>query len=109
MFGADQGTWATAAALLGGTLAATSHTAKTATRAAVNTSPEPFSNIFLSLIGDAAVPGMLWLATTHPVAAIALLVFATLAMLAIIVLLMKVLRGLWARFRGREPEAGEAA
>src|SRR5688500_6330706 len=43
VFGADQATWATAAALLGGTLAATSHLAKATTRAAVNTSPEPFS------------------------------------------------------------------
>ena len=48
------------AALLGGTLAATSHVAKATTRAAVNTSPEPFSNIALSL----GVPrcGRWWLA-----------------------------------------------
>ena len=46
--------WATVAALLGGTLAATSHVAKATTRAAVNTSPEPFSNIALSLAGDDA-------------------------------------------------------
>jgi hypothetical protein len=58
--------WATIAALLGGTLAATSHAAKATTRAAVNTSPEPFSNIALSLLGDAAVPAMLWLACEHP-------------------------------------------
>jgi hypothetical protein len=43
--------------VLGGTLAATAHTAKATTRAAVNTSPEPFSNIGLSLLGDVAVPG----------------------------------------------------
>ena len=55
------------AALLGGTLAATAHTAKATTRAAVNTSPEPFSNIGLSLAGDAAVPAMLWLSWEHPV------------------------------------------
>jgi hypothetical protein len=108
VFGADQTTWAAIAALLGGSLAATSHAAKTAARAAVNTSPEPFSNLFLSLIGDVAVPGTLWLATAHPVAAMAFVAFATLAMLAIIVLLMKVLRGVWARFRGRGPRAGEA-
>jgi hypothetical protein len=109
VFGSDQATWATIAAVLGGSLAATSHAAKTAARAAVNTSPEPFSNLFLSLLGDAVVPGTLWLATAHPVAAIVLIVFATLAMVAIIALLMKVLRGLWARFRGRGPRAGEAA
>jgi hypothetical protein len=49
--GADQAAWTTIAALLGGTLAATAHTAKATTRAAVNTSPEPFSNIGLSLPG----------------------------------------------------------
>ena len=51
---------------LGGTLAATAHTAKATTRAAVNTSPEPFSNLALSLAGDAAVPGLLWLAWEQP-------------------------------------------
>ena len=56
VFGADQSTWAMVAALLGGTLAATSHVAKATTRAAVNTSPEPFSNVAMSLLGDAAVP-----------------------------------------------------
>jgi hypothetical protein len=66
VFGADQATAATIAALLGGTLAATSHFAKATTRAAVNTSPEPFSNIALSLAGDAAVPAALWLAWAHP-------------------------------------------
>ncbi len=65
-FGADSATVTTAAALLGGTLAATSHFAKATTRAAVNTSPEPFSNIGLSLAGDAAVPAALWLAWAHP-------------------------------------------
>jgi hypothetical protein len=67
VFGADQATWATLAALLGGTLAATSHVAKATTRAAVNTSPEPFSNIGMSLAGDAFVPTVLWLSWTHPV------------------------------------------
>jgi hypothetical protein len=56
VFGGDHATWAAVAALLGGTLAATAHTAKATTRAAVNTSPEPFSNVGLSLAGDAAVP-----------------------------------------------------
>ena len=54
VFGGDEATWTTAAALLGGGLAATSHVAKATTRAAANTSPEPFSNIALSLLGDGA-------------------------------------------------------
>ena len=94
VFGSDQATWATAAALLGGTLAATSHVAKATTRAAVNTSPEPFSNIGLSLLGAAAVPGALWLAFEYPAIALVAVAVASVAMIAIIVLLMKFLRGL---------------
>ena len=102
-FGADQATWATIAGLLGGGLAATSHIAKATTRAAVNTSPEPFSNIGLSLIGDAAVPGTLWLAFAHPAAALVAIAIASVVMIAVIVVLMKFLAVLWARLRGRGP------
>ena len=102
VFGLDQATWATGAALLGGTLAATSHVAKATTRAAVNTSPEPFSNLALSFLGDAAVPGTLWLAFTHPIVALIVLAIATLSMVAIIALLMRFLRGLIAKLRGRD-------
>ena len=108
VFGLDQATWATGAALLGGTLAATSHVAKATTRAAVNTSPEPFSNLALSFLGDAAVPGTLWLAFTHPIVALIVLAIATLSMVAIIALLMRFLRGLIARFRRRDGEVGSA-
>ena len=102
VFGLDQATLATGAALLGGTLAATSHVAKATTRAAVNTSPEPFSNLALSFLGDAAVPGALWLAFAHPIVALIVLAIATLSMVAIIALLMKFLRGLIAKMRGRD-------
>ena len=108
VLGLDQATWATGAALLGGTLAATSHVAKATTRAAVNTSPEPFSNLALSFLGDAAVPGTLWLAFTHPIVALIVLAIATLSMVAIIALLMRFLRGLIARFRRRDAEVGPA-
>jgi len=57
VFGADNATMAVVAALMGGTLAATSQAAKTTTRAAINTSPEPFSNIAMSLLEDGLVVG----------------------------------------------------
>ncbi|HUP06885.1 MAG TPA: DUF4126 domain-containing protein [Caldimonas sp.] len=101
VFGGDQATWAAMAALLGGALAATSHVAKATTRAAVNTSPEPFSNLALSLMGDAAVPTALWLASTHPAIALAVIAIATLSMIAIVALLMKFLREVMARWRAR--------
>lgn len=99
VFGADHATMAALAALLGGTLAATSHAAKASARAAVNTSPEPFSNIGLSLLGDLAVPGMLWLAFAHPALAIVAVALAFVAMLVVIWWLSKFLRRVWMRLK----------
>ncbi|MBC7938541.1 MAG: DUF4126 domain-containing protein [Chitinophagaceae bacterium] len=90
--------WALVAALAGGTLAATSHAAKATTRAAANTSPEPFSNIGLSLLGDAAVPAMLWLAWEHPLWFFPALALAVLLALLLIVVFFKFLRSLVRRF-----------
>ena len=108
VFGLDQGTTSLVAALLGGTLAATSHLAKASTRAAVNTSPEPFSNIGLSLAGDAVVPAMLWLSWTHPAWFFAALLLALVAMLTLIVLMMKFVRALLRRVAGRSAVAAPA-
>jgi hypothetical protein len=102
--GGDSAAWATAAALMGGTLAAASHTAKATTRAAVNTSPEPFSNIGLSLLGDAAVPTMLWLSWEHPVWFFGALALALVLALVLTVVLFKYLRALVRRFTG-SPQA----
>lgn len=100
----DQGqAWGIVAALVGGGLAATAHTAKASTRAAANTSPEPFSNIALSLIGDLAVPTMLWLAWAHPFIFFPLLALALLVMAALIWLCFKFLRALVRRVRGPSP------
>jgi hypothetical protein len=95
--GGDSAAWSLVAALAGGTLAATAHAAKASTRAAANTSPEPFSNIGLSLLGDAAVPTMLWLAWAHPLWFWPALALALAAALTLIVLLFRFLRGLLRR------------
>jgi hypothetical protein len=107
--GADSQAMAWVAALLGGTLAATSHTAKMTTRAAVNTSPEPFSNVLVSLLEDGFVPFMLWLAATHPGwFAVVLAIMLVLAVVLIVVLykfLRVVARGLAKFFGGaRAPQ-----
>lgn len=99
VFGGDEATWGAVAALLGGSLAATAHAAKAATRAAANTSPEPFSNIGLSLLGDAFVPSMLWLSVNQPLWFFALLAVGLVVMVAAIVLLSRFLRGLAGRVR----------
>lgn len=101
VFGGDQATWAVVAGLLGGTLAATAHTAKATTRAAVNTSPEPFSNIALSLLGDLSVPALLWLAFEHPTWFFVALAVAMVVALVLTVVLFKFLRLLWRRLTGR--------
>jgi hypothetical protein len=92
--------WAMASALMGGTLAATSHVAKATTRAAINTSPEPFSNIAMSLLGDGVVPLSLWLSWTHPFVFFVALAIALVAMLGTIWMLAKFLRRLAARLSG---------
>ena len=85
--GADSQAMGWIAALLGGSLAATSHATKLTTRAAVNTSPEPFSNLGVSLLEDGFVVFMLWLAATHPVIfAIALVLTLVLAGVLMVVL-----------------------
>ena len=82
------------AALLGAGLAASTHAAKAGTRAAANTSPEPFSNWTLSLAEDGFVVGLGLLALTHPIAAAAVVVVA----LAVIVISARWLfRGVRAR------------
>src|ERR671934_361887 len=81
-----------AAGLLGGSLAAAMHAAKAGTRAAINLSPEPFSNWAASLSEDALVPLGLWLAIAHP-----LVFFALLA--ACLIAAMFLVRLLWRGFQ----------
>ena len=78
--------WQVVTLLLGGGAALMSHSAKAGTRAVVNASPEPFSNIAVSSGEDVMSGGLLFLALSHPVVAIivAVLLFA-LALLAIII------------------------
>lgn len=59
-----------AAFLMTGSIALSSHSAKAGTRLAVNHSPEPFSNIGLSLAEDGLVVAGIWLAFAHPVVAL---------------------------------------
>ena len=101
VFGGDQSTWQTIAALMGGTLAATSQIAKATTRAAANTSPEPFSNVALSLAGDAVVPASLWLSWNHPTEFFVALGVALVLMISVTWVLWRFLRGLLRSLRQR--------
>lgn len=105
--GADSQAMGWMAALLGGSLAATSHAAKLTTRAAVNTSPEPFSNIAVSLAEDGFVVFMLWLSATHPVLFAIALVLTLILAVVLMIVLIKFLRAVIARlsqfFSGQRP------
>jgi hypothetical protein len=90
--GADSGTMTLVAALMGGTLAATSQAAKTTTRAAINTSPEPFTNVVASLFEDGLVVAAVWLATTHPVVFCLVLAVVVIVMWVVTWLLIKFLK-----------------
>jgi hypothetical protein len=67
-----------AAALVGGSLAATSHLTKASSRVVVNTSPEPVSNWTASIAEDFAVIGGLWTALNYPLAFIVLIILFVL-------------------------------
>jgi hypothetical protein len=95
---------ATAAALLGGSLTATTHLAKSGARALVNTSPEPFSNIALSLAEDTAVLGGAWLLAEHPWVLLGALALFTVLMLIMLRLLVRGARRLFGA-RSRSPQS----
>jgi hypothetical protein len=67
--------WVWSAALLGGFVTMTSHGAKASTRLAVNSTPEPFSNWFLSVSEDVVSLGLLWLVSSHPYIAVSIGLF----------------------------------
>jgi hypothetical protein len=75
------------AALLGGGVALTTHLTKAGTRAAVNTSPEPFSNWILSIGEDVLAIGMAYVAMAYPLFAltVALVLLAACALFATLV------------------------
>jgi hypothetical protein len=92
------------AALLAGTVALTSHGAKATTRAAANTSPEPFSNIALSSIEDVMAAGLTWLAMTHPVTT----AFVVVILLGLAVLIIRGLVRFFKRTLGSPPASASS-
>lgn len=86
-------------ALLGGTIAASSHLTKTSTRAAANASPEPLSNWMLSLGEDLFVVGLGYLALRYPLAALGVVVASIAAIAVFSSLIIKTTRR-WLMRRG---------
>ncbi|MCB1901074.1 DUF4126 domain-containing protein [Cognatazoarcus halotolerans] len=103
--GEQSGAMQLAMGLLGGSLAAGSHFAKAGARAAINTSPEPFSNVATSLGEDALFAGGVWTLFSHPLWFLgALVVFMLLAGLVIVTMWRFVRRLL--RPRARVADSG---
>jgi hypothetical protein len=91
---------ALAAAVLGGTLASGAHFTKAASRALINTSPEPVSNVAASSTEDAMVVGGLWLALFHPLAFLGVLAVFIAATLWLLPKLWRGLRRVFMRVSG---------
>ena len=90
-----------AAAAVGGAIALAAHGGKTAVRAAVTPSPEPLSNMTLSLGEDALAIFLTWFAVRHPYWSAAIV---GVLLLVILVLTRWVVRSIRALFRGAERE-----
>ena len=87
------------AALFGGTLAAGSHFTKAGTRAAANTSPEPFTNWALSLVEDVFVVGLGVLALKQPLVAGAVVIAGLIVIAFCARLIYRAVRRRWPRPR----------
>ncbi len=83
--------------LLGGGAALAAHAAKAGSRAVINASPEPVSNIVTSVAEDGLTAGGLWLVLSHPEWAAALAVGLALTCAALLWLAWRVLGPLWRR------------
>jgi hypothetical protein len=97
--------WQVASLLLGGSAALLTHSAKAGTRAVVNASPEPVSNIVVSTGEDVATGGLLLLAIANPIAAVAIAVLITGAAIWAVFALRRVLRRIAGR-AGPNPVSG---
>lgn len=84
---------------VGGASALASHTVKAGTRMAVNTSPEPFTNIGLSLGEDVVVLGLVWFAIEHPYVAAGIAAALLVIGLVVLWLAIRAVRRGWRRFR----------
>jgi len=93
--------------VLSGVLALDAHSAKASTRVLVNTSPEPVSNIAVSLFEDFSVAALVVLAVTYPVVTIVVVAILVVAATALTIWLWKVVRRAWKKVGERFPGRGE--
>jgi len=92
------------AGLVGGSTALASHAVKAGTRMAVNTSPEPFSNVIVSLAEDLGVGGLVTFAIFNPQAAAIIAAVLLLGGLVILIFLISRIRRFLRRRAQRREE-----
>jgi hypothetical protein len=98
-----------AAGILGGTITAGTHFTKAGSRAAINTSPEPVSNIGASLAEDAAVATGIFFAFQHPIVFLVLLAIFLLLAIWLLPKLLRFLRSIFRWGQGALAPRAEAA
>jgi hypothetical protein len=84
-------------ALLGGTLAASTHFTKAGTRAVANTSPEPFSNWILSISEDVFVVALGFVALKYPLLAAVIVLIGVVLMLVFATWIVRAVKRRWRR------------
>jgi hypothetical protein len=89
--------------VVGGGTALLSHLAKAGGRLAINSSPEPVTNVGASLTEDATVLGVVWFSLEHPQAAAAIAGVLLLAGLGLLLVLSRLVRRGWRRWKNKEP------
>jgi len=89
--------------VVGGGTALLSHLAKAGGRLALNSSPEPVTNVVASLSEDAAVLGVVWFSLQHPEAAAAIAGVLLLAGLVMLLVLGRLVRRGWRRWKNKDP------
>ena len=93
---------------VGGTTALLSHLSKAGLRLAVNSSPEPVSNIGISLLEDLAVLGVIAFAVVHPWIAAAIAGFLLVTGMVLLVVVARLARRGWRRWKGRRTASAGA-
>lgn len=87
--------------LLGGGTALASHSVKAGTRLAINTSPEPVTNVGASIGEDVAVLGVAGLAIAYPWVAAGISLVLLVAGLTVLWVVMRAVRRGWRRWKGK--------
>lgn len=94
--------------ILSGALALDAHAAKASTRVMVNASPEPVSNVAVSLFEDFSVAALVAMAVTYPIVTVIVVSLLVVAATALTIWLFKSVRRAWGRVRERFPGSGTA-